>query len=152
MRFVAFAVCCVVFTLTAASVNSSPGFDRRCTPNIQVRLVKAVVAAFNAGHVATLDRLVARKPAFQWWSDTAANRLYRAAETRSTFRAYARRRHRVHDHLTLVDFGTTNEQGRIRLNLDLRRRADDYHSTDIIHAKQEAVCPPGRARIIVWSM
>ena len=152
MRFVAIAIAGAVFTLSAASASSHVGFDRRCTPEIQVRLVKAVVAAFNAGNVTALDRLVAREPAFQWWSDRAAGRLQRTAEDRSTLRTYARRRHRLHDHITLVDFGTTDEHGRIRLTLDLRRRADDYHPTNVIHAKQEAICPPARARLIVWSM
>jgi hypothetical protein len=152
MRLVAAAAGCVVFALMPASASSRPGFDRRCTPDIQIHLVKTIVAAFNAGDVATLDRLVAREPAFQWWSDRAANRLLRQAEDRSTLRAYALRRHRLHDHITLVNFGTTDAQGRTRLNLDLRRRADDYHPRNVMHAKQEAVCPPGRARIIVWSM
>ena len=138
--------------LVAPSASPAPRFDRRCTPAIQVQLVRSVVAAFNAGNGTRLDGLIARERAFRWFSDAADDRLGRAAEDRSTLRTYLRRRHRRHDRITLVGFGDPNGRGGVRLNLDIKRRADDYRPKNVIQAKFQALCPPGRARIIVWSM
>jgi hypothetical protein len=79
-------------------------------------------------------------------------RSFVPAEDRSTIGAYIRRRHRHHDHLTLVRFGSKNEQGGIDLTLLLRRRADDYRPRNLIPAKQDSICASGRASLIVWSM
>jgi hypothetical protein len=135
--------------------QSRPSHDPRCTAAIEVPLVKSVVAAFNSGNVARFDRLVAKEPAFLWFAAAEPHRYERVgrqAENRSTLRAWAKARHRLHDRITLVRFGETDDLGNIRLNLDLRRRADDYHPRNVIHGKYEAVCPPGRARIAVWAM
>jgi hypothetical protein len=125
----------------------------RCPATTQVQLVRSLVAAFNAGNARAVNRLVAREPAFQWFSAIGPDeRIGKAAEDRSTLPAYIRRRHRHHDHLTLVRFGSKDEQGGIDLTLLLRRRADDYRPRNLIRAKQDSICTGGRASLIVWSM
>jgi hypothetical protein len=125
----------------------------RCPATTQVQLVRSLVAAFNAGNVRAVNRLVAPEPAFQWFSAIGPDeRLGKQAEDRSTLGDYVRRRHRRHDHLTLVGFGSINDQGRIDLTLMIRRRADDYRPRNVIPAKQDTICGRGRARLIVWSM
>jgi hypothetical protein len=155
MKRYALGAVLLVLLLGAVPAQSRTSHDPRCTAETDVPLVKAVVAAFNSGNVAKLDRLVAREPAFQWFADAGPRRQSRLgprAEDRSTLRAWAKARHRKHDRITLVGFGEPNAQGGVRLNLDLRRHADDYRPRNVIHGKYEAVCPPGRARIVVWAM
>jgi hypothetical protein len=130
-----------------------PGPAVRCPPVTQVRLVRSFVAAFNAGNARAVDRLFAPEPAFQWLSAIGPDgRAGKRAEDRSTIGAYIRRRHRRHDHLTLVGFGSTDDQGRLDLNLLLRRRADDYRPRNLIQAKQDTTCAGRRPALIVWSM
>src|SRR5919198_6277324 len=122
------------FLLGATPAQSRRAPDPRCTAQTDVPLVRAVVAAFNSGNVAKLDRLVAREPAFQWFADGGPRRQERIgprAEDRSTLRAWARARHRMHDRITLVGFGETNAEGGVRVNLDLRRRAADYRPRNV---------------------
>ena len=125
----------------------------RCPATTQVQLVRSFVTAFNAGNSRAVSRLFAPEPAFQWFSAIGPDqRIGKPAEDRSTIGAYIRRRHRHHDHLTLVRFGSKNEQGGIDLTLLLRRRADDYRPRNLIPAKQDSICASGRASLIVWSM
>jgi hypothetical protein len=125
----------------------------RCPAPTQVQLVRSLVAAFNAGNSRAVNRLVAPEPAFQWFSAIGPDsRIGKKAEDRSTLGAYIARRHRHHDHLTLVGFGSMDDQGRINLTLLIRRRADDYHPRNLLRAKQDAICAGGRASLIVWSM
>jgi len=125
----------------------------RCPAATQVQLVRSLVAAFNAGNVGTVNRLVAPEPAFQWFSAIGPDdRLGKKAENRATLGAYIRRRHRHHDHLTLVRFGSTDDQGRIDLTLLIKRRADDYRPRNLLRAKQDAICRGGVGELIVWSM
>ena len=115
--------------------------------------MRSFVTAFNAGNSRAVNRLFAPEPAFQWFSAIGPDeRIGKAAEDRSTLGAYIRNRHRRHDHLTLVRFGSVDEQGRIDLTLLIRRRADDYRPRNLIPAKQDAVCTRRRAALIVWSM
>jgi hypothetical protein len=125
----------------------------RCPATTQVQLVRSLVAAFNAGNARAVNRLVAPEPAFQWFSAIGPDeRLGKRAEDRSTLGAYIRRRHRRHDDLTLVRFGSIDDQGRIDLTLLIRRRADDYRPRNLLSAKQDTICRGGRAWLIVWSM
>jgi hypothetical protein len=125
----------------------------RCPASTQVRLVRSLVAAFNTGNAAAVDRLVAPEPAFRWFSAIGPDhRLGKRAEDRSTLRAYIRVRHRHRDHLTLMGFGSIDEQGHVDLSLVLKRRADDYRPPNPIRAKQDSVCPSGHAWLVVWSM
>src|SRR2546423_231380 len=99
----------------------------RCPASTQVRLVRSLVAAFNTGNAAAVDRLMAPEPAFRWFSAIGPDRRFgKEAEDRSTLRAYIRKRHRHRDHLTLMGFGSIDEQGHVDLSLLLKRRADDY--------------------------
>jgi hypothetical protein len=124
-----------------------------CPAATQVQLVRSLVDAFNAGNVRALNRLVAPEPPFQWFSAIGPDaRLGKKAENRATLGAYIRRRHRHHDHLTLVRFGSTDDQGRIDLTLLIKRRADDYRPRNLLRAKQDAICRGGVAELIVWSM
>jgi hypothetical protein len=125
----------------------------RCRATTQVQVVRSLVAAFNAGNARAVNRLVAPEPAFQWFSAIGPDaRLGKRAEDRSTLGTYIRRRHRHHDHLALVGFGSTDDQGRIDLTLLIRRRADDYRPRNLLRAKQDTICGGGRPRLIVWSM
>ena len=125
----------------------------RCPPATQVQLVRTFVGAFNAGNVGTVNRLVAPEPAFQWFSAIGPDaRFGKKAENRATIGAYIRRRHSHHDHLTLVRFGSTDDQGRIDLTLLIKRRADDYRPRNLLRAKQDAICRGRVGELIVWSM
>jgi hypothetical protein len=137
----------------AALGTAPPAAAARCPATTQVQLVRSFVTAFNAGNSRAVNRLFAPEPAFQWFSAIGPDeRIGKAAEDRSTLGAYIRNRHRRHDHLTLVRFGSVDEQGRIDLTLLIRRRADDYRPRNLIPAKQDAVCTRRRAALIVWSM
>jgi hypothetical protein len=125
----------------------------RCPATTQVQLVRSLVAAFNAGNVRAVNRLVAPEPAFQWFSAIGPDgRADKDAMNRATLGTYIRKRHRHHDHLTLVRFGSIDDQGRIDLTLLLRRHADDYRPVNLLRAKQDTRCSAGRASLIVWSM
>jgi hypothetical protein len=126
---------------------------KRCPPAAQVQLVRSLVAAFNAGDYRALGRLVAPEPAFQWFSAIGPDgRIGKEAENRATLAAYIRKRHRHHDHLSLVGFGAVDAQGRLDLTLRIRRRADDYRPRNLIPAKQDESCSGPRPLLIVWSM
>ena len=147
------AIALLVAALAARGGPTPTTSSTRCPATTQVQLVRSLVAAFNAGNARAVNRLVAPEPAFQWFSAIGPDeRIGKRAADRSTLAAYIRRRHRHHDHLTLVRFGSENEQGGIDLTLLLRRRADDYRPRNLIPAKQDSICASGRASLIVWSM
>jgi hypothetical protein len=119
-----------------------------CLPGQAQTLVRSLTAAFNAGDLAAVDRLVAREPAFQWFAmggtSPAANRYGKKAEDRSTLLAYVRQRHRHHERWTDVV-----AQG--NLQIALTRQADDYHRSRN-HDKGEVVCRGAVAKLIVWAL
>jgi hypothetical protein len=134
--------------VSARTASGGPPGRHGCSAGTVAQLVRSLVAAFNAGSAATVDRLVAREPEFQWFSapgtSAAASRLGKRAEDRSTLRAYIRLRHRHHERWTHV-----RVEG--NLGLTLTREADDY-ARSRVRGKGEAVCTGGVARIIVWSL
>jgi hypothetical protein len=144
----------VLLAVAAGAIGArQPAPAVRCPPATQVRLVRSFVAAFNAGNARAVDRLFAPEPAFQWLSAIGPDgRAGKRAEDRSTVGAYIRRRHRRHDHLTLVRFGSTDDQGRLDLTLLIKRQADDYRPLNLIPAKQDTTCAGRRPSLIVWSM
>lgn len=147
------AALALLVAATGAVGGGQPAAPVRCPAATQVRLVRSFVAAFNAGNARAVDRLFAPEPAFQWLSALGPDgRAGKRAEDRSTIGAYIRRRHRRHDHLILVGFGSTDDQGRINLSLLIRRRADDYRPPKLIPAKQDTTCAGRRPSLIVWSM
>ena len=147
------AALALLVAATGALGGRQPPPSVRCPAATQVRLVRSFVTAFNAGNSRAVDRLFAREPAFQWFSAIGPDsRAGKEAEDRSTLAAYIRKRHRHHDHLTLVGFGSTDDQGRLHLTLLLRRRADDYRPRNLIPAKQDTTCAGRRPALIVWSM
>jgi hypothetical protein len=96
---------------------------------------------------------VAREPAFQWFSAIGPDsRIGKKANDRATLDTWIRRRHRHHDHLSLVGFGSTDAWGNIDLTLLISRRADDYRPVNLLKAKQDSSCSGRRPVLIVWSM
>lgn len=139
----------------AASASAVPaaavgGTASGCTAARSDRLVHSLVSAFNAGNVAAVDRMVARKPAFQWFSvvgpTSASRRLGTAAHDRSTLGSFVRLRHRYHERWTHVTV-----KGVVGLALRLDRRADDVPLRKAV-GKAEVICNGRTARIIVWSI
>jgi len=144
---------CATLTI-AASASAVPAAGRGtasgCTAARSARLVHSLVSAFNAGNVAAVDRMVARKPAFQWFSvvgpTSASRRLGAAAHDRSTLGTYVRLRHRYHERWTHVTV-----KGVVGLALTLDRRADDVPLRKAV-GKAEVICTGRTVRIIVWSI
>jgi hypothetical protein len=137
----------LVLAATSSAVPlKRSGSPTPCSLDVKIALVNSFVAAFNAGRVAAADRLIAKKPDFQWFSARGpGERWGPAAENRSTLRRYFQRRHRHHDRLTPVPDWPQNEYF-------LTRQADDYPRR-LVHGKMDAVCRAGQpARIIVWTM
>jgi hypothetical protein len=140
------AVALVLAATTSAVPLSRSGSPAPCSLDVRIALVNSFIAAFNAGRVAAADRVIAKKPDFQWFSARGpGERSGPTAENRSTLRQYFQRRHRHHDRLTLVPDWP-------RTQYFLTRQADDYPRR-LVHGKMDAVCRPGQpARIIVWTM
>jgi hypothetical protein len=152
---VALLAAAVASALGAAGPTARPQpQSARCPRPTQVALVRSLVTAFNAGDTRAVNRLMAPKPAFQWFSAIGPDgRAGKEAENRSTLAGYIRRRHRHHDHLALVQFGSVDDQGQLDLTLLIRRRADDYRPRNLLRAKQDSTCASShRPWLIVWSM
>jgi len=120
-------------------------------------LVRAFVSSYNAGQVASADRLWASEPRFEWFSAGAprspARRLGTAAYDRSSLRAYFRARADSHERLRIVELGGGYDPKRHLLNFGGKvvRSADDLRSQKL-DFKGAADCASASPRLIVWSM
>ena len=110
-----------------------------------VQLVRSLITAINNGADATVDRLVAREPAFQWFS--VGSRDGEKAKDRSTLRAYVRQRHRQRERWTLVRMDG-NGRG---ISLTVTREAADLPRRTHL-GKAAAICANDKLRLIVWAL
>lgn len=152
MRLVAIGL----LALAAGLALPQPAASARCDPAGARALVARFVRAYDAGDLAALDRLVARGPAFRWYSSNApGTRVGAAAYRRDTLRGYFARRHAVGDRLTLVRLHLFVSGGYAQFNFDARRRADDAFGgrTFSTSGKGAAVCRDGKlGPIAVFSL
>ncbi|MFT3865682.1 MAG: hypothetical protein QM729_15550 [Solirubrobacterales bacterium] len=127
-----------------------------CTREQARRAFVAFLTAFDAGDYAKLDSLFASPPAFRWFSSNPPGRRIRAASMRRrSLIAYFRRRHAVHDHMSLsalqVNEGSPHSTG---LSFELRRSAADFRRGRPfwVSGKAALICHGGHARFIVVSI
>jgi hypothetical protein len=147
-----------VTALVAAAVLAASGTG--CTGDATRALVQSFARDYSAGHVATINRMWAPKPRFQWFSTgKPGERLGRPAHVRSTLARYFRSRVRMHERLRITELGAgyDPQRGIVNFGGKLARSADDIHSR--IHSRRPphpfkgaADCVSGRPTLIVWSM
>jgi hypothetical protein len=118
-------------------------------------LARLLVAAINEGRFAAVDQLVARRPAFQWYSVNGApgRRVGAAADNRRTLITYLRGRHRQKERLYIRRLRFQGaEGGRIgNFNFVATRAALDY-GPRTAPGKGAADCTLSRPKVIVWSL
>jgi hypothetical protein len=143
----------LVACIAAAAAPS--GHAARCTADSTKALVRSFVAGYSAGRVATVDRLWAPEPYFQWYSTIGpGRRLGSKAYDRATLAGYFRARVRVHEKLVLIELGAGYDAKRNLVNFagKLVRSADDLPATSPKDFKGAAACRPAGPVLIVWSM
>jgi hypothetical protein len=121
-----------------------------CAAAATKTLVQNFVRNYDSGRVATIDRLWAPEPRFQWFSTGKPGaRIGSRAYDRAALAAYFRARVRVHERLRLPKLGAGYDPGRKIVNFagKLVRSADDIRPV-----KGAADCVSGRPSLIVWSM
>jgi hypothetical protein len=118
-------------------------------------LLRSLVTALNAGDLASVDEIVAKEPAFMWYSVQGApgRRIGAAARNRGTLLRYLRERRRQKEQLSirgLVFPGYSEGQRLVNFNFVATRRALDYGPKTIV-GKGAVNCRP-RPRVAVWSL
>jgi hypothetical protein len=114
------------------------------------RIVHGVVHALNTGDIRTLNRLVARAPGFQWFSEPSPQpRLGPAAYRRSTLPEYVRRRHRRDEPLVILRLDTS-DQADGNFALVIVRQARDYPRR-VVDAKGKVDCA-STPYLVAWSV
>src|SRR5438132_3704648 len=126
----ALLVAAVAVTVSAAGPNVAPARVESvgCTADRTKALIHALVRDYAAGRVATIDRLWAPAPRFQWFSTGPPGaRLGARAYDRATLAGYFRSRVRVHERLRLTRLGAGYDATRDIVNFSgkLMRSADD---------------------------
>jgi hypothetical protein len=118
-------------------------------------LIHEFIRAYAAGRVASIDRLWAPEPRFQWFSTGPPGaRLGKKAYERATLAGYFRSRVRAHERLRITRLGAGYDPKRDLVNFagKLVRSADDISSEAPHDFKGAADCVTGRPVFIVWSM
>ena len=125
-----------------------------CTAEATKALVHTFVGDYNAGRLASIDRLWAPAGRFQWYSSSPPGaRLGRRAYDRKTLIAYFRSRVRAHERIVITKLGAGYDPKRKIVNYGgkVMRRADDV-TPRLLDFKGAADCVSGRPSLIVWSM
>jgi hypothetical protein len=139
----------------AVALASVTAFAGGCTADATTSLVRAFVADYSRGRVATIDRMWAPAGRFQWYSTGAPGaRIGPAAYRRDTLAAYFRGRVRRHERIRLTEFHAGYDPNRNIVNFagKLVRSADDLRPRPAHDFKGAADCVSGRPVLIVWSM
>jgi hypothetical protein len=116
--------------------------------------VSSFIAAFNRGDLIRLDRLIARRPAFQRYTVGGApgERVAGGARVRSTLIAYFAERHRHSERLLLTRFAFAGRsRGNASFRYELVRRADDLAPPQL-YLGQGAIRCVGRHQFVLWAM
>jgi hypothetical protein len=118
-------------------------------------LVRSLVTALNEGRFASVDELVARRPAFQWYSvqGEPGRRVGAAAVNRRTLIAYVWARHRQKERLYIRRLRFQGAAGgRLgNFNFVATRVALDY-GPRTIRGKGAVNCTLSRPKVAVWSL
>jgi hypothetical protein len=118
-------------------------------------LARSLVSAINQGRFAAVDQLVARRPAFQWYSVNGApgRRVGAAADNRRTLITYLRARHRQKEHLYIRRLRFQGAEGGSigNFNFVATRAALDY-GPRTAPGKGAADCTLSQPKVIVWSL
>jgi hypothetical protein len=125
-----------------------------CSDAAVESVVRDLVAAVDAGDLAAVDRAVAKRPAFKWYSVSGApgRRTGAAAFTRTTLLRYVADRHRHGERQRLVSFRfNSNADGYGHFGFALVRSATDYRARRVA-GKGAADCSHDPPRIAVWSL
>jgi len=150
------AVVAVLALVVAAGATAGPTASlgsRDCAPTEARATFDAFVRAFNLGNGAALDRLIAPRGSFVWFSVSGAGqRLGDRSKNRSTLARYFATRHVQRDRLTNITFrGGRNANGYGQFAFLLTRSADDELPARY-EGKGAVICDDGGDTIAVWSM
>jgi hypothetical protein len=154
----------VVAALAGAGGAAAPRWaeneqGRLCTKTETRSTVARFVAAWNAGRLDALDGLVAREPAFKWFSSGAPGDRGAAAFKRSSLRRYFALRHAQRDRIRIRFFRFNGSDVRKdgsygHFEYELERSALDHRQGELFAAvgKGAVNCSLARTAIAVWSM
>jgi hypothetical protein len=149
------AVLAVLALAVAAGATSSRASlgSRACAPTEARATFDAFVRAFNLGEGAALDRLIAPRGSFVWFSVSGAGRrLGDRSKDRSTLARYFATRHVLRDRLSDITFsGGSNANGYGQFTFLLTRSADDELPARY-EGKGAVICDDDGDTIAVWSM
>jgi|GEM_PF-1879581 len=149
------AVLAVLALAVAAGATTSRASlgSRDCAPTEARATFDAFVRAFNLGDGAALDRLIAPRGSFVWFSVSGAGRrLGDRSKDRSTLARYFATRHVLRDRLSDITFGGGgNANGYGQFTFLLTRSADDELPARY-EGKGAVICDDGGDTIAVWSM
>jgi hypothetical protein len=148
----------VALSLCGAALGASHGEPLAqpvgCTTDATKARVRAFAINYTSGRVATVERMWAPEPRFQWFSTGSPGaRLGARAYDRSTLAAYFRARVRVHERIRVLRVGAGYDEARnlVHFNGKLVRSADDLRPK-ILDFKGAMDCEGTRPTLIVWSM
>lgn len=130
----------------AAATTTTPAwsYPGGCSQRQIAHLVDHLIAAFNAGNAAAVDRLIAPKPAFQWFAVSGGGaRFGDKSKDRATIAAWVRDRHRHH-----ARWLNPTIQGNLGINLTIK---SDDHTTIRVVGKGEITCRGVRPLLTVWA-
>jgi hypothetical protein len=156
---VAATLCATVIVVAGTQTAGAQADSAKLCASAEVgSVVVRFVDAFNAGNLARLDRLFARKPDFRWYAtDAPGRRFFPISRDRAGLIHYFARRHGRGERLELRSLsinGNTDARPKPYGNFDYRlvRSADDLSPTNY-QGKGALHCYRSRQdAIIVWSM
>lgn len=126
-----------------------------CTADATKALIRKFVRDYAKGRVATINRLWAPEPRFQWFSTSGAGaRIGPPAYDRATLAVYFRARARLHERIRVTELRAGYDPKRNIVNFSgkLVRSADDLPRRPPQDFKGAADCDSGHPSLIVWSM
>jgi hypothetical protein len=130
----------------AAATTTTPAwsYPGGCSQAQIAYLVDHLIAAFNAGNATAVGRLIAPKPAFQWFAVSGGGaRFGDRSKDRATIAAWVRDRHRHH-----ARWLNPKIQGNLGVNLTIK---SDDHATIRVIGKGEINCRGVRPLLTVWA-
>jgi hypothetical protein len=127
--------------------------DRHCSPREVAQLIADFLTNLQGGSI-QLNRFVAPRPIFRWYSDNVSSGRIglRRAENRSTLKSYLMSRYARRDYIALAQLALSPPQRGIG-NFDFityRTAADIPSDLPVTEGKGAVDCQTGR--VIVWSM
>jgi hypothetical protein len=130
----------------AAATTTTPAwsYPGGCSQVQIAQLVDHLIAAFNAGNATAVNRLIAPKPAFQWFAVSGGGaRFGDKSKDRATIAAWVRDRHRHH-----ARWLNPKIQGNLGINVTMK---SDDHATIRVIGKGEINCRGASPLLTVWA-